>query len=94
MFRRKVVGGTSLGLARPSDRSLLAHRRRHRLARQAGAVFMRSTKPKDFRSIPSASIDAHATSRPTLCTARHQNARTRVDHRPIAFAISAPPLAL
>jgi len=33
---------------------------------------MRSTKPKDFRSIPSASIDAHATSRPTLCTARHQ----------------------
>ena len=30
----------------------------------------------------------------TLCTARHQNARTRVDHRPIAFAISAPPLAL
>jgi hypothetical protein len=55
---------------------------------------MRSTKPKDFRSIPSASIDAHATSRPTLCTARHQNARTRIDHRPIAFAISAPPLAL
>jgi class 3 adenylate cyclase len=42
---------------------------------QVGAV-MRSTKLKAFRSIPSASIDAHATSRPMLCTARHQNALT------------------
>jgi class 3 adenylate cyclase len=42
---------------------------------QVGAV-MRSTKLKAFRSIPTASIDAHATSRPMLCTARHQNALT------------------
>ena len=28
---------------------------------------MRSTKPKDFRWISSASIDAQAASRPTLC---------------------------
>ena len=34
---------------------------------QVGAVFMRSTKPKDFRSIPSACIDAQAASRRTLC---------------------------
>jgi hypothetical protein len=42
---------------------------------------MRSTKPKDFRSLPSANIDAQ--SRPTLCTARHQNTRTRVTIGPL-----------
>jgi len=57
--RPSRMASTMVGALTVSNESTVWHASRSR--------FMRSTKPKDFRSIPSACIDAHAASRRTLC---------------------------